>query len=218
MRGQQSNLKSKGGIYVIITSIKKSKKGNILIYADNNYLASVLPEVFLKSGLKIGSYIDDEILESLNEEINLNKAKEKALRLLSFRAHSKHELKNKIKNSLGEKYAEKAAEKMENLGLINDKEFAFLYAKELFFKKLYSIKRVKYELTKKGVENNIIEETLSKIDINEEENIKKIFLKKHTDKNTTENEKELRKLVSYCQRLGYSWSVINSAINELEEN
>lgn len=218
MRGQQSNLKSKGGIYVIITSIKKSKKGNILIYADNNYLASVLPEVFLKSGLKIGSYIDDEILESLNEEINLNKAKEKALRLLSFRAHSKHELKNKIKNSLGEKYAEGAAEKMENLGLINDKEFAFLYAKELFFKKLYSIKRVKYELTKKGVENNIIEETLSKIDINEEENIKKIFLKKHTDKNTTENEKELRKLVSYCQRLGYSWSVINSAINELEEN
>lgn len=203
---------------MIITSIKKSKKGNILIYADNNYLASVLPEVFLKSGLKIGSYIDDEILESLNEEINLNKAKEKALRLLSFRAHSKHELKNKIKNSLGEKYAEKAAEKMENLGLINDKEFAFLYAKELFFKKLYSIKRVKYELTKKGVENNIIEETLSKIDINEEENIKKIFLKKHTDKNTTENEKELRKLVSYCQRLGYSWSVINSAINELEEN
>ena len=218
MRGQQSNLKSKGGIYVIITSIKKSKKGNILIYADNNYLASVLPEVFLKSGLKIGSYIDDEILESLNEEINLNKAKEKALRLLSFRAHSKHELKNTIKNSLGEKYAEGAAEKMENLGLINDKEFAFLYAKELFFKKLYSIKRVKYELTKKGVENNIIEETLSKIDINEEENIKKIFLKKHTDKNTTENEKELRKLVSYCQRLGYSWSVINSAINELEEN
>ncbi|MBQ2672315.1 MAG: regulatory protein RecX [Clostridia bacterium] len=203
---------------MIITSIKKSKKGNILIYADNNYLASVLPEVFLKSGLKIGSYIDDEILESLNEEINLNKAKEKALRLLSFRAHSKHELKNKIKNSLGEKYAEKAAEKMENLGLVNDKEFAFLYAKELFFKKLYSIKRVKYELTKKGVENNIIEETLSKIDINEEENIKKIFLKKHTDKNTTENEKELRKLVSYCQRLGYSWSVINSAINELEEN
>ena len=73
MREQQSNLKNKGGIYVIITSIKKSKKGNILIYADNNYLASVLPEVFLKSGLKIGSYIDDEILESLNEEINLNK-------------------------------------------------------------------------------------------------------------------------------------------------
>lgn len=218
MRGQQSNLKSKGGIYVIITSIKKSKKGNILIYADNTYLASVLPEVFLKSGLKIGSYIDDEILESLNEEINSSKAKEKALRLLSFRAHSKHELKNKIKNSLGEKYAEEATEKMENLGLINDKEFAFLYAKELFFKKLYSIKRVKYELTKKGVENNIIEETLSKIDINEEENIKKIFLKKHADKNTTENEKELRKLVSYCQRLGYSWSVISSAINELKEN
>ena len=107
---------------------------------------------------------------------------------------------------------------MENLGLLNDNEFALLYAKELFLKKLYSIKRVKYELAKKGVGNNIIEETLDKIDINEEENIKKIFLKKHADKNTPENEKELRKLVSYCQRLGYSWSVISTAINELKEN
>ena len=142
---------------MVITSIKKSKKGNILIYADNNYIASILPEVFLKSGLKVGSYIDEEILEKLNEEINLNKAKEKALRLLSFRAHSKQELKNKIQNSLGEKYAEKATEKMENLGLINDKEFAFTYAKELFLKKLYAVKRVKYELAKKGIENNIIE-------------------------------------------------------------
>lgn len=218
MREQQSNLKNKGGIYVVITKIKKSKKGNILIYADNNYLASVLPEVFIKSSLKIGSYIDDEILENLNEEINLNKAKEKALRLLSFRAHSKHELKNKIKNSLGEKYAEKAAEKMENLGLVNDNEFALLYAKELFLKKLYSIKRIKYELAKKGIENNIIEETISKIDINEEENIKKIFLKKHINKNTLGDEKEFGKLVSYCQRLGYSWSVINSAINDFKEN
>ena len=203
---------------MVITNIKKSKKGNILIYADNIYLTSVLPEVFFKSGLKIGSYIDDEIVESLNEEINLNKAKEKALRLLSFRAHSKHELKSKIKNSLEEKYAEKATEKMEDLGLINDKEFAFLYAKELLFKKLYSIKRVKYELSKKGVENHIIEEILDEIEIDEEENVKKIFLKRHANASTLENEKELRKLVSYCQRLGYSWNAISSVINRFKES
>lgn len=202
---------------MVITSIKKSKKGNILIYADNNYLTSVLPEVFLKSGLKVGSYIDEEILEKLNEEINLNKAKEKALRLLSFRAHSKKELKNKIQNSLGEKYAEKATEKMENLGLINDNEFAFTYAKELFLKKLYAVKRVKYELAKKGIENNIIEQVINELDIDEEENIKKIFLKKHINANMLSNEKELRRLVAYCQRLGYSWNTVNSAINNFKE-
>ena len=205
-------------MYVVITNIKKSKKGNILIYADNNYLASVLPEVFLKSNLKIGSYIDEEILKNLNEEINLSKAKEKALRLLSFRAHSKKGLKNKIKNSLGEKYAEKATEKMENLGLINDKEFAFLYAKELFSKKLYAAKRVKYELAKKGVDSDIIEKVLSEIDADEEENIKKVFLKKHININVLNNEKELRKLIAYCQRLGYNWSLISSVINDFKEN
>lgn len=203
---------------MVITNIKKSRKGNVLIYADNNYLASVLPEVFLKCNLKIGSYIDEEILKNLNEEINLSKAKEKALRLLSFRAHSKHELKNKIKNSLGETYAEKAAEKMENLGLINDREFAFLYAKELFSRKLYSAKRIKYELAKKGVDSDIIEKVLSEIDADEEENIKKVFLKKHININVLNNEKELRKLIAYCQRLGYNWSLISSVINDFKEN
>ena len=176
-----------------------------------------MPEVFLKSGLKVGSYIDEETLENLNEEINLNKAKEKALRLLSFRAHSKQELKNKIKNSLGEKYAEKATEKMENLGLINDKEFALTYAKELFLKKLYAVKRVKYELAKKGIENNIIEQVINELDIDEKESIKKIFLKKHVNKNMLSDEKELRRLVAYCQRLGYTWTIISSVIHNFKE-
>ncbi|MBR2579313.1 MAG: regulatory protein RecX, partial [Clostridia bacterium] len=97
---------------MIITKITKSKKGNALIYADNNYLASVPIEVFIKSRLKVGSNIDENTLEELVKEMDFNKAKEKALRLLSLRAHSKKELTDKLKNSSGEESAEKVAEKM----------------------------------------------------------------------------------------------------------
>ena len=203
---------------MIITALKKSKKGNILIYADGAYLASVIPEVFLKSNLKIGSYIDDEIIEELSKEINLNKAKEKAFRLLSLRAHSKKELKNKITRSIGEEYAEEATSKMESLGLINDREFAFSYAKELFSKKFYSVRRVKIELLEKGISDDIINLVLEEINPNEDENVKKVLEKRYFGKgNLLKEEKELRKAVSYCQRLGYNWSQIKRGVDSFDD-
>lgn len=199
---------------MIITAVKKSKKGNILIYADGSYLTSICPEVFLKSGLKVGSYIDSETTEKLNEQINLNKAKEKAFRLLSLRAHSKKELENKITRSLGEEYAKKTASKMEELGLLNDKEFALSYAKELIFRKFHATNRVRYELSEKGISGDVIDLVLEEIDPNEDENIKNILEKKYISKGKSlKDEKEFRKAVSYCQRLGYSWTQIKRGVN-----
>ena len=82
---------------MIITSFKKSKRGNILIYADKKYFASIPDEVFIKQGFKIGGYIDEKILSAALTDINNYKAKERALNLLSFRAHSKKELEQKLK-------------------------------------------------------------------------------------------------------------------------
>lgn len=200
---------------MIITKIKKSKKGNVLIYADNNYLTSLTPEIFVKSRLKVGDDIDESILEGLTKEKNFNKAKEKALRLLSLRAHSKKELKDKLKNSSGEENAEKVAERMESLGLIDDKSFAVSYANELFSRKLYSVSKVKYELSEKGISNDMAEEIIEEISPDERENIEKIFEKKHFDVN---DEKVFRRVVAYCQRLGYNWNDIKSVINLYNQN
>jgi len=199
---------------LIITKIKKSNKGNVLIYADNKYLASLSPEVFIKSRLKTGNYIDETILEELTKEINFNKAKEKALRLLSLRAHSKKELKEKIKKSSNEENAERVSEKMESLGLIDDRSFALSYANELFSRKLYSVSKVKYELSKKGISSDVAEEIIEEISPDERQNIEKIFAKKQFDMN---DEKNFRRTVAYCQRLGYNWSDIKSVINSYDQ-
>lgn len=199
---------------MVITKIKKSKKGSLIICVDNSRLFNVPLEFFIKNNLKIGDYIDEITLKKLKEEINFIKAKEKALRLLSLRAHSGKELKEKIKNSLGEDNAEKAAEKMEKLGLIDDKNFAISYANELFSRKLYSINKVKYELSKKGISDDISNEVVEKISPDERKNIEKIFEKKHFD---IDDEKNFRRTVAYCQRLGYNWNDIKSVINSYNQ-
>ncbi len=196
---------------MIITKIEKSKKGNILIYADNNYLTSLSPEVFLKSKLKVGDYLDEEILKKVNADSDHHKAKEKALRLLSFRAHSKKELENKIKLRSTVESAQYAADKMEELGLVNDLEFSKAYARELSCLKYYSINRIKYELSKKGVDKSIISEAIEDINIDEENNIRKFMQAKRYL--CLDDEKIKRRALNALQRLGYSWSQINSVIN-----
>ena len=198
---------------MIITNIKPSKKGNVLIYADNEYLISLSPEIFVKSKLKIGSYIDEDIIKEISADSNAYKAKEKAMRLLSFRSHSKKELETKIKRSLDEKSAHEAAQKMEELGLVNDREFAKSYAKELSSRKHYSVNRIKYTLVQKGIEKSIISEILEELGIDEEANLLTFLENKYSGK--LNDEKYRRRAVSALQRLGYSWGQISSALNAI---
>ncbi len=196
---------------MIITKIEKSKKGNILLYADNTYLTSLSPEIFFKNKLKIGDYIDEYVLNKILSEYEFFKAKEKALRLLSFRIHSKKELENKIKLHLTEECAQYAADKMEELGLLNDLEFSKAYAKEMSSRKYYSLNRIKYELLKKGVDKSLILEALNEIEIDEEFNIKQFIKVKYHGR--IEDEKIRRRAISALQRLGYSWSQISIIVN-----
>ncbi|MGN1043315.1 MAG: regulatory protein RecX [Acutalibacteraceae bacterium] len=199
-----------------ITKLNFSKKGNVVIYADEEYLMSVPHEVFLKSKIKLNSCVTKEEVEEILRNSNNYNAKEKAFRLLSFRAHSKQELKNKIRRVSDDASAESATQKMEDLGLINDKNYALTYAKELFFRKFYSIKRVKYELSKKGIDKDIILEVIDEISPDEEDILKTAFDRKFYNKIKTE--KDMNRAYMYFGRLGYSFSQINSLFNSVDSD
>lgn len=194
-----------------ITNLKYGKRGKIIVYADGNYLSSLPAEILLNSGLNVGSYVDENIINGLLEKVNKSKAKEKAFRLLSYRAHSKSELCSKIERTFGKESAEMATSKMEDLGLIDDEKFAIDYANELFRRKFYAISRIKYELGQKGIQKEIIDKVFDENDFDETENLSKLIEKKYP--NGFNSEKEYRRAVAYLQRLGYSYSQIKSKID-----
>lgn len=200
---------------MIVTNIKIGKKNQILIYADGEYLVSMSAEVFARSKIKQGSYIDKEILDNLMHNITSYKAKEKALNILSYRSHSKKEIIDKIKRSFGENYAQETAKKLESTGLINDKEFAENYARQLIEIKKYGIKRVKLELSKKGISSEIISETIENMDIDESSNLKYIVNKKNMK--NLKDKKEINRAISYLTRLGYGLNQIKSIFKLNEE-
>lgn len=196
---------------MIITKIKISKFNQIMLYSGEDYIISLPPEVFKKSGLKVGSEITQEDINNINLISQEHKAKEKALNILSYRAHSKNELKNKIKSRFGEQCAQNIVDKIENLGLINDEKFAEDYALELIKNKYYSLKRVKFELIKKNISSEIINNILENLDIDEHENLIKIVNKRNFL--DLKDQKDITRAVNYLYRLGYDLKQIKNVLN-----
>ncbi|MDR1628205.1 MAG: RecX family transcriptional regulator [Oscillospiraceae bacterium] len=194
---------------MIITNIVKGKRDNNLVFADGNYAFSADEETLFKNKLYVGSSIDLDLISKIEFEANEHKSKEKAFRLLSYRNHSKKELINKIKNKYDEESANSAVNKMEKLGLINDRKFAMEHALHLF-KKFYSIKRVKFELLKKGIDKDTVFEVIEEISPDEKNQIICLLDKKYSKK--MNSEENIKKISLSLQNLGYSFADINSAI------
>ena len=89
------------------------------------------------------------------------RAQEKALYLLEHRSHSKRELTEKIARTAASwEAAQAAADHLEEIGLVDDRAFAETYARELFQRKRYGARRVRQELSRKGVGRDIIDQVL----------------------------------------------------------
>ena len=116
---------------------------------------------------------------------------------------------------MGREEAMNAAEKMADIGLVNDRDYAERYAKELFERKKFGKNRVKQELKLKGIDGEIIEEVLSLYeDFDTKEQIESILNSKYS--NYLTDEKVKRRAVAALQRRGFTFSDIRAFMKDLE--
>ena len=196
---------------MIITGIEERKKSLTALYIDGEYAVSVDTMTFLSTGKKVGSEITDEELYDLIETSKYNRAKEKALYLIEYRSRTKRELYDKLIVLFGESATKHAIERLEELGLIDDEKYASEYAEVLLDKKGFSRQRAEFELMKKGIDKDMIEEILDELEPEPVEQIKKLLQTKFARR--LSNEKDLAKTVNALKAMGYRWSDINEAIN-----
>ncbi len=194
-----------------ITDIKKNRKMYTSIYIDGDFFAKIDSEIFLKSGLKIGSEVDENFLKNLMYESDYKKAKDKSLYLLSFRDYSKKELVDKLKKDFSNEAVDNAVQRIFELGLVNDESFAKKYAKELLFNKHFSKRKTEFELIQKGIDKDLICSILDEIDFDPIEQIKFLVDKKY--KLAYTDEKVKKRAFAFLQRYGYSWDDIKQVFD-----
>lgn len=194
-----------------ITDFKMTKRGNFAIFSDGEFLLSVHPDVFVASGLSVGSEVDVEGLNELSTAAELKKAKEKALTLLSYKEYTSHELEERLKRHVDEDFAEQAVTRMAELGLINDDDYAERFARDLSERRHYGILRVKQEMRRKGLSAEQVEYATSLLEDDPSDAIRAIVQKKYPL--AAEDEKVKRRAFGALMRMGYPSSDIRRALS-----
>lgn len=198
----------------MIIRTEVSKVGRISVFADDEYIFSVEPDVWYSLDYTDGSQIDDNELEELKTLVNFRLAYAQALRFLTLRAHSADELYKKLLRKHSSGCAHFAVEKCRELGFIDDEDFALRFANELALKKKYGQSRIRQELQLKGIDRDIIENALSNLEVDYYSSIIDVIEKKYSD--CLYNEKGRKRMIAGLMRLGFSYGDIKQALNDYE--
>lgn len=198
----------------MILSVKEGKANKIHIFVDEEYRATVDSDYWYSEKYRNLKEINEEELTELLDAVSFRRAYNKGLDFLSRRPYGTKELIKKLCEKGHEKEsAEKACERLTELGLLNDEEFARILANELLERKNYSIKRIKQELSFRGIEREIVENTVDSLDNDPQNRIIIIVRKKYMNK--LGDEKGKKRTIDALMRLGYSYSDIKNALDSL---
>lgn len=200
---------------MLVTAIEPRRKGMSALYLDGQeYLVDT--ETLLSRRVSLGGEMSEEEAETLCAESSFRRAKERALTILTYRDHSREELKRKLLASFDEEAAEAAVQKMCVLGLVNDAEYARKLARELLVRKRLGERRAASEMAAKGLDRDLIAQAVAEIAPDPVEQLATIIAKKYTP--LPSDEKGRRRMHNALARMGYGWGEIRSAVARAEEN
>lgn len=195
-------------------SVKPGKQDKIHIFIDDVYRLTVDDRFWFSERWHNLKEIDCEELAALEEAVGSRRAFNSALDFLSRRDHGKQELYRKLLRKHSKEAAQTAVEKAEELGLLDDERFAVHYAEELYTHKGYGGRRIMSALLEKGIAREIAENAVESLDKDDENRIIILLQKKY--RSCLADEKGRRRAVNGLLRMGYGYSEIRKALEEID--
>lgn len=190
------------------------------IYLDTEEIIDISPLIRQKYDLKVNDNI-----ERFYDEISYEASLEKGIFLISLKDRTKKEIRLKLEEKFRNKSAIlQAIEKLEELGYLNDLNYAISYIEG----RTYGKNRISYNLFQKGIDKATVEKAYLILDEEKEDNVDDTKLEKLIEKNSKKininNEreekkvKEEQKLIQYLARQGFSLDKIFKKLKEYKEN
>ena len=204
-----------------ITELKEGKRNpnHIHVSVDGEYAFTTSIDLAARYHLKEGAQLTGEQMQEILGEALLGQAKERALSLLSYRAYSRRELVKKLRERVPEETAEAAADRMEELGYLDDADYAARYASDLYRLKRKSLSHIRQALRLRGIDSGIIEQVLEPYEEEDErEQILRVIEKKYRRRLEEDWEKNRPKVTAALMRLGFSYGDIRQALEEYGED
>ena len=196
-------------------------QGRWLCHLEDGTILRVTENEVACFGLYSGMELTQELRGRLEEAVRRGEAKEKALRLLSGRPMSRKELVDKLtarprdkeKEPIPEELAEEAADRLEELGYLNDAEYARTVARH-YAAKGYGERKLRDELWKRGVPREYWDQALE--EVQDPTDAMDAFIRRKLMGRTPDRE-TLGKLSAALARRGYRWEDIRAALSRYGE-
>lgn len=201
---------------MIITDITVTKKGRCALFVDGEFLFSAHPDTFYASGIQKGREVTVEELEALRLASEERSAKDKALELLSHSARTSRQLYEKLARKNDPEAAAAAVSRMEELGLVDDADYARRYIADKLNLREWGLKRILQELRRKGVAQQHIDAAVEELDYDGTARLEEIFRRRGVV--LPDQQKERAALVSRWLRQGYEYEEIRAALGQFSED
>ncbi|QXM05293.1 recombination regulator RecX [Crassaminicella indica] len=203
-----------------ITKIEQQKNENrVSIYVNDEFFLGIHKEIVYMLRLKVGQEVDTEKFEKIVMEETYLKAKSRALKLLHFSSRTEKEMRERLKNyEYDEETIERVIAFLKEYNFINDAQLVKHMVKNKSLEKKYGKNRIKQELYRKGIDMNLIENTIEQ-EIDEEkeyENALSLARKKLNTIKDTDKRKVYQKLGRYLSYRGYEYDLIKKVIKLLQ--
>lgn len=200
-------------------------KNRVNIYIDDKFFCSLDIAQVVDLRIKIGRELSDDELEELKRASDFSKFYNRALEYALMRPHSSKEVRDylkrktldrkvRVKNQKTGEYkivlkqgydqslVEPVYQRLEERGYIDDRRFAETWVENRNITKGSSLKKLRQELSQKGIPQCIIEEVLAETDRDDVAELRKIIARK------AKKYPDEQKLIQYLMRQGFNYSDI----------
>ena len=202
-----------------ITDLKGQVKNakRVSVYLDGNYYCGLDLITVMQARLKVGDEISKERLIEIQRDSEMQACMDVALRSLSKCVKTEKDIIKKLESKgFLEEIAIETVEKLKGYGYINDQDYSNRYAET--YKNRKGKKLIKLELKQKGVDEQVIDETLNGI---ESELETAVSIAEKYCKNKEKDLKLMQKCYKYLLSKGFSYEDSLTATKQVvgeEEN
>lgn len=196
-----------------ISEVRPSRqvKDRWLVFLDDGSVLPISEREMVSFSLYAGKELDGNTLDALQLSAGESAAKNKALSYISRRSYAKQELERRLMRDgrVSPADARTAVDWLEEIGLLNDGEFAKTLARH-YAGKGYGEHKIKRELSLRGVPKEYWAAALA--ELGDPGAALDAFLAKKLAGRSFDDPKELKKVSDALLRRGYSWRHISEAL------
>jgi regulatory protein len=193
-----------------VTKIELLQKGKYRVYLNDEFAFILYKGELKKYHLDVDKVLSEEQYQMILDGTLLKRAKLRAMHLLKDMDRTEQQLTNKLKdNGYPTEVIEAAIEYVKSYHYVDDREYARRYAEYRALEK--SKKQITFDLVKKGISKEIIQEVLADINFDETNIIVKLVEKKCRNKDLSSLQ-EQQKICRFLMAKGFTYEQIRDAL------